>query len=54
MDRKGTENQIVDHLSVIEDNCQNEIAEEINETLMDEQLFRVDINQLESKKHKTP
>ncbi|KAA3469573.1 Retrovirus-related Pol polyprotein from transposon 17.6 [Gossypium australe] len=45
MDRKGTENQITDHLSKIENHLQEEELEDIKETFVDEQLFRVDINQ---------
>ncbi|KAA3448249.1 reverse transcriptase-like protein [Gossypium australe] len=45
MDKKGTENQIVDHLSRIENNLQEEDIEEIKETFANEQIFRVDINQ---------
>ncbi|KAA3466483.1 reverse transcriptase [Gossypium australe] len=45
MDRKGTENQIADHLSRIENHLQEEEIENINETFVNEQLLRVNIDQ---------
>ena len=43
-DRKGTENQVADHLSRLEQNQEN--SEVINETFPDEQLFFLTQTQL--------
>lgn len=42
MDKKGTENQVADHLSLLSTDTQNESRTHINESFPDECLFFID------------